>query len=184
MFFKRHLDRTENLQITRRWQLCLIIALLFIILVLGIELAHVAGNPKVYIVTPYDGEKTLISEVTPKYLTSVAISDAEMFFNYTPANVETKNALFLNRIAPSELGETQVALKQRTKDAVKNDVSQVFYADPDVVIEASHEVTIKGEIHRYIGGKEVNNKETGNVVLKIDYAVHNGLLLIKGWSYS
>lgn len=179
---EKFIDYTQNLS-----RLCInqkkLIYILFVFLgILCASIAYISVHKIEYLI-PYNmNEKVFVSvsAVSPEYLSAIAMADAATYFNVDRYNVDTQTQIFLSRIDPGSMGRVSIALNERKKKIISDNLAQVFYPMNFYVKKNSHLVVLKGRLQKWLSSKLV---QSNLIIVSIDYSNMNGHVYIKQWNY-
>ncbi len=177
---KKYFDANRNLANTNKLLKIFIGALTAMVVAMAISNIYVSVKKQVTIV-PYDlsGEFVVgAGTADPEYLAQLAVSDAQLYFNFIPQTIEVQSGRFLKRIHPSIYGKTQTAYAHIIERVRKNGLSQSFF--PAEIHVAGNTVTVEGRLREDIANKTVSNKK---IKVTLRYRVVAGYAYITDLRY-
>lgn len=155
----KYFDANRNLARTNALLKFFIGMLTVMVVVLGVVNIYVSVKKQVTLV-PYDlsGEFSIgAGEADPGYLAQLAVSDAQLYFNYIPQTVEVQSGRFLQRIHPSIYGKTQAEYADIIARVKKNGLAQSFF--PGEIWVDGNTVEVSGRLREDIGTRTVRDRQ-------------------------
>lgn len=93
-------------------------------------------------------------EVSPEYVSQMALGDLGLVLNWTPQTVKIQYQRFLNRMTPELYAEQNVQLLNQAEEFQSNATTQSFYPDTTKVSADGNTVVAQGTLVRWTGEKE------------------------------
>jgi type IV conjugative transfer system protein TraE len=177
---KQYLDVIANaFQAKQAWKTaCLVLA--GVVAFLTFSLVYQSRNTPVVLV-PFElataGKRMEVAVngeikgTSSEYMANVALGDLGLILNFTPDNVLSQNARFMNRLTESLYGQQRESLIVSAEDNKRRSVTQSFFVSNVSVRADGKQVEVTGVQLRWLGGKETLRN---SVTYVLSYSVSKG----------